>query len=199
MLNNRVAFAGAFLEFFAVEDPYGAAGVFDGPFFLENAGSETDAWPVSTEHSRQEIVGDAEHAVVHPVLHDQQPAGEALLNPVEAVTGGRLSGLHTLNDSMTAGHELELRRRRQYGSQGIGSNPEAVARNLHNRAVWTSIQPHGGRCSYQPFIPDNAHFDGLPFLHRDDERNQAAIREVSKLNLFAGLVQAGVVWHLNEA
>jgi hypothetical protein len=199
VLNYCIAFAGTFLEFFPVEDSYGAAGVFDRLFSLENAGSETDAWAVSPEHGRQEIMGDAEQAIVDPVLHDQQPASEALFNPVEPVAGGRLSGLHALDDSVTAGHELKLGSRGQNASQSIGSDAESVAGDLHDRAVWTSVQPDEGWCSYQSLVPDNSHFNGLSFLHSHDERNQPAIRKVRKLKPFARLVQAVMVLHLNEA
>jgi len=107
--------------------------------------------------------------------------------------------LHTLDYCVTARHELKLRCRRQQASEGIGSDPESVAGDLHNRAVWTSVQAHSGWCSYQSFISDNTHFDGLSFSHRHHERNQTAIRKVRKLKPFARLVQAGVVRHLNEA
>jgi hypothetical protein len=144
-------------------------------------------------------MGDVEQAIVDPVLHDQQPAGKPLLNPVKPVAGGRLGGLHTLDHSVTAGHELKLGSRRQYASQNIGSDAESVAGDLHDRAVWTSVQPDDGRCSYQSFIPDDTHFNGLSFLHRHNERNQPAIRKVRELKPFARLVQAVMVLHLNEA
>jgi len=148
LLDDPIALAGTFLEFLPVEDPYGAAGIFDCPFSLENASSQTDARAVSPEHRRQEVMGDVEQAIVDPILHDQQPAGKALLDSVETVAGGRLSGLHTLDYSVTTGHELKVGSNRQYASQSIGSDAESVAGDLHNRAMWTSIQPDDCRCPY---------------------------------------------------
>jgi hypothetical protein len=198
VLNNRVAFAGAFFEPFAVENFDGAAGIFDRSLPLKNARGQTHAGPVGPKHGGQKIMSDAEQTVIYPVLHDQQPAGKALLNSVKPVAGGGLGGLHALDDSMAAGHELELRRRRQQASQDVAANPVPVAGDLHDGAVRTSCQSYGRWCAYQAFITDNTYFDSFSFLHGYNERNQTAIWKVCKFNLFAGLVQAGVVWHQNE-
>jgi len=65
--------------------------------------------------------------------------------------------------------------------------------------VRASVQTHDTRCSYQPLTPNYAHFNGLSILHRHNKRNHAAVRKVHELKPLAGLVQAGIVWHVNEA
>jgi len=71
LLNEPIAFARTFLEFLPVEDFYCARRVLDCFFSLKASGRKAYARPVSSQHSRQEIMGDTEEALIDPVLHDQ--------------------------------------------------------------------------------------------------------------------------------
>src|SRR6266567_8624163 len=80
LLHQPVTLASTLFKFLPVEDPHRARRISDCFLLLENAGSQTHARPVRSQHSRQEIMGDAKQALIHSVLHDQQPTGKPLLN-----------------------------------------------------------------------------------------------------------------------
>jgi hypothetical protein len=131
-------------------------------------------------------------------MHHEEPAGETLLDAVEAVAGGGLSGLHALNYGVTVGDVLEVSAVREKIAKGLGTNTKAIAGDLNDGAVRIAGKSdESGRTSHA-FIADDADLNRLALAGDDDNGDETAIWKVNKLKLVAGLVEASVAREILE-
>jgi hypothetical protein len=118
-----------------VQDGDIAAPVLDRAFALQGTGGQADAGAIGAKHFGQPEMRDLQRNPVGPILHDQEPAREALFHTVQAVSGCGLGSLHALNRSIATKNCLNKRIRRHDGPERVGAKAEAISSNLHNGAV----------------------------------------------------------------
>ena len=88
--NDRIALAGGALQPLLIEYVNMTAAVLDQSAALQAAGSQGHAGSASAEHGGQELLREIELWALKPVLNHKQPAGQALLDFVQSVTGCKL-------------------------------------------------------------------------------------------------------------
>ena len=77
----------------SVEDSELASDVTDQVPLLEGAGRISNALAAHAQHVGEELLGELEFVRPETVMRHEQPAGEARLQRVETITGGRLGNL----------------------------------------------------------------------------------------------------------
>ena len=93
----NIALAGGLLELVALKDVKLSAAILDSAGFLERPGSNGDARAARTEHAREEVVGERESVGMDAILRHENPAGQTLIDFVQAVASGDLLALQSLN------------------------------------------------------------------------------------------------------
>ena len=87
MPDGVVALARCGLETWPVGNMHPTPRVVDQPRLLQHAGSNRHPGSAYAEHQREELVRHDELVRVGPVMRNQQPAGEAVLNRMARVAG----------------------------------------------------------------------------------------------------------------
>jgi len=70
-----------------------AADVLDQPGLLQAPGRLGDALAASSQHVGDELLGEKQFRRLHPVVGEQQPTAESLLDRVKAVADGGMAGV----------------------------------------------------------------------------------------------------------
>ncbi len=73
----------------------------------------------------------------------------------------------------------------------IDRNLKAVASNLHNRTVGTSVQAHKSGYTHQSFATHHSHFHSLALSRGNNNGNQTVIRKVNEFQPASGLMEPG--------
>ena len=113
--NHGIAFACSAFQALAVEDVDVTALIFDQTDALQRARRHGDGGAARTEHLREELLRDEKHVILDAVLQHEQPAGEPLLDFVQAIAGYELAederlGLHAMLNALAQRRQiLELR------------------------------------------------------------------------------------------
>jgi hypothetical protein len=190
LLDGAITLAGGCFEFLAVHDVDGGPTVLDGFVLLQNSSRKCDRRAVGAEHGGEEIVRERKATCADPVVGHEQPAGQSLLDFVEAIAGGGLRNLHALEDSVAIQAHLELGSRLERRLKRTRGDAEAVARNLYDDAKRAPIETDGQSGADRPFASHDSCFDFPSAAHGNDNGGQAAIEKVYEELLFARLVKA---------
>lgn len=197
-MDDGVAFAGRHFQFFAVENIDCGAAVLNGFVLLKDAGGQSDTGTIRAEHGGEKIVRKWEAAGADAVVGHEEPARESLLHFVEAIAGGGLRDLHTLEDGVAVEAHLKLGSGLEGGLKGLSSDAEAVALDLYDDAKRASVQTDGEGSANSAFATYDAGLDCSSSAHGDDDRSQAAIEEMNEMLLSVRLVEAQVARQVEE-
>lgn len=165
---------------------------------MQQAGGEADAGAVGAEHGGEKIVGDWENSGVDAILGHEEPAGEALLNSVQAIARGGLRHLQAENDGVQLKLAVQLRQGREKFLQNGSRHALTVSGDLRDFLKRTAAQTGQGRDTDDAFVTDNSCLDGLTVSKDDDQRDQAIVEEVHELKRLVRLVKNIVVSQLKE-
>src|SRR5688572_18615411 len=91
--DDLITFAACRLQSLTVEDRDVAADVTNQPGLLQAPGRLGDALAASSQHVGDELLGEQQFHRPYPVVCEQQPAAESLLDRVKAVADGGLGDL----------------------------------------------------------------------------------------------------------
>src|SRR4051794_2785644 len=91
--DDSIAFAGAGLQSFAVEDCDLAALRLNPTAILQRFQHLGDASPADAQHEGEEFVREINRVGIHAVLRHEEPATTTLGNGMQSVAGGALHGL----------------------------------------------------------------------------------------------------------
>ena len=91
--DDLITFAACRLQSLTVEDCDVAADVANQPGLLQASGRLGDALAASSQHVGDELLGEQQFHRPHPVVGEQQPAAESLLDRVKAVADGGMAGV----------------------------------------------------------------------------------------------------------
>jgi len=191
VVDDGVAFAGFSFQAFAIEDLDVSALVGDDAGFLESAGGCGDAGAADAEHFGEKLLGEVEVLAFDAVLDHEEPAGEAVLDFVEAVAGGELT-----QDKAVALDELENAPKDGAGFEELllqvgVAHTEGGAFDLNERG---GGRGHGAKevdALDHALATDEADLGARSIGHEGDDGGDAGGHEVGVFGLFAGAVEDG--------
>jgi len=82
--------------------------VLDDLFPLQRSGCQAYARAIRPQHRPQKVVSNPQQAVLHPILGQQQPPGQALFKIMQTITTCRLCDLHLVNRCIPIQQHLKL-------------------------------------------------------------------------------------------
>src|SRR5690349_16108152 len=163
--DDLIAFAACRLQSLTVEDRYVAADVTNQTGLLQALGRLGDALAASSQHVGDELLGEQQFLQPHPVVGEQQPAAESLLDRVKAVAD---SGLGYLSDQrLRVAQQQELTRTAppELFKQNRRRHAEGVARDLRHRTIRHCIATHKEGDPNDAVVTHQAHLGGRAVGH----------------------------------
>ena len=111
----------------AIHDPHATAKVLHAASFFESLGGQGHAGAAGAKHLREEFMSQGQGLGIDAILAHQQPAGEALIQLMKAVTSSNLAHLQTVHEGLAQQFFPKRRSQWKQFGQHVGVDATAAA------------------------------------------------------------------------